>query len=111
VGSIPMHSRQLYSLVRQTFLPLARVESRPTLASLSTRLAAQFAVFEFLLPILVFLLPVLAVVAVALFCGRRLSGSCGGVGADGTCARCGRPAAEIVPPGSDGSDGSAACRR
>jgi len=50
-------------------------------------------VFEFLLPILVFLVPVLAIVALALFFGRRLSGSCGGVGADGTCTRCGKPAA------------------
>ena len=51
--------------------------------------------FEFLLPILVFLLPVLAVVALALFFGRRLRGSCGAVGQDGTCVRCGKPAAEI----------------
>jgi len=59
-------------------------------------------VFEFLLPILVFLVPVLAVVALALFFGRRLSGSCGGVGADGSCARCGKPAAEMPNPNLDG---------
>ena len=50
---------------------------------------------QFLLPILVLSVPVLAVVVLALAFGRRLSGSCGGVGADGNCARCGRPAVEM----------------
>jgi hypothetical protein len=70
-------------------------------------LFTEFAVFEFLLPILVFLVPVLAVVALALLFGRRLGGSCGGVGPDGTCVRCGKPAAEI--PKLASRDGSETC--
>ena len=50
---------------------------------------------DLILPVLVMAVPVLAVVLLAVFFGRRLSGSCGGVGADGSCARCGKPAAEI----------------
>ncbi|MCA8948322.1 MAG: hypothetical protein KDE27_02400 [Planctomycetes bacterium] len=50
-----------------------------------------------LLPVLVFTVPILAVVFLALG-GRRLSGSCGGVSADGSCSRCGRA------PGSDGPE-------
>lgn len=45
---------------------------------------------NFLLPILVFSVPVLAVVFLALG-GRRLSGSCGGTNPDGSCTRCGKP--------------------
>ncbi|HEU4418253.1 MAG TPA: hypothetical protein VFT55_04900 [Planctomycetota bacterium] len=54
-----------------------------------------------LLPILVFTIPVLAIVFLALG-GRRLSGSCGAMSPDGSCQRCGRP------PGSDGK--TEACR-
>ena len=91
VGSIPMHSRQPAD---QGFLwgPGSKVTRRSLAFSAFCHAGA---VFEFLLPILVLLVPVLAVVALALFFGRRLSGSCGGVGPDGTCARCGKPAAEI----------------
>jgi hypothetical protein len=56
-------------------------------------------VTNFLLPILVFSVPVLAVVVLALS-GRRLSGSCGGVGPDGSCSRCGKPAEQMPPAGS-----------
>ncbi|MFN7591326.1 MAG: hypothetical protein ACK501_19900 [Planctomycetota bacterium] len=42
-----------------------------------------------LLPILVFTVPVLAIVFLALG-GRRLSGSCGGMNPDGSCQRCGK---------------------
>ena len=51
--------------------------------------------FEFLIPVLALSLPVLVIVALAVFFNRRLSGSCGGVGADGKCSRCGIPAAEM----------------
>ncbi|MEQ1634580.1 MAG: hypothetical protein ABL997_19530 [Planctomycetota bacterium] len=44
-----------------------------------------------LLPILVFSLPVLAIVLLALS-GRKLSGSCGGMNKDGSCSRCGKTA-------------------
>ena len=57
-----------------------------------------------LLPILVFTVPVLAIVLLALG-GRRLSGSCGGVGPDGSCKRCGRTAADGE------ADPAAACPR
>ncbi len=50
---------------------------------------------EFLVPVLIFALPVLVVVAIAVVSGRRLKGSCGGVSADGSCSRCGKPAAEM----------------
>ncbi|MBK8978396.1 MAG: hypothetical protein IPM29_21045 [Planctomycetes bacterium] len=50
--------------------------------------------FDFLLPILLFMVPVLAVVLLATAFGRRLRGSCGGVGSDGSCTRCGKPAVE-----------------
>lgn len=55
-----------------------------------------------LLPVLVFTIPVVAVVFLALS-GRRLSGSCGGLSADGSCNTCGRE------PGS-GEPGVEACR-
>jgi hypothetical protein len=91
VGSIPMHSRQPAAAA---FFPAqgSKVAGRSLAFS---AFCHPGAVFEFLLPILVLLVPVLAVVALALFFGRRLSGSCGGVGPDGTCARCGKPATEI----------------
>lgn len=54
---------------------------------------------DFLLPILVFSVPVLAIVFLAM-AGKRLSGSCGGVGPDGNCSRCGKSAAEMPAPGS-----------
>lgn len=57
---------------------------------------------DFLLPILVLLIPVLAVVFLALG-GRVLKGSCGGVGPDGTCGRCGKAADAIPAPGERGS--------
>lgn len=50
---------------------------------------------DYVLPVLILTVPVLAVVLLALAFGRRLSGSCGGVGADGRCSRCGKPAAEM----------------
>ena len=53
---------------------------------------------QILLPIVLFTVPVLVIVLLATALGRRLSGSCGGVGADGSCTRCGKPAAEM--PGS-----------
>ena len=51
---------------------------------------------EFLVPILVFAVPVLTVVSVALLTGRFLKGSCGGMSPDGSCPRCGKPAAEMA---------------
>lgn len=53
------------------------------------------------MPILVFTIPVVAVVLLALG-GRRLSGSCGGVGPDGSCGRCGKSAAARVAEGRNG---------
>ena len=50
---------------------------------------------DILLPVLVLTAPVLLIVFLALAFGRRLSGSCGGLDAEGRCARCGKPAAEI----------------
>ncbi|MCB9870499.1 MAG: hypothetical protein H6837_11630 [Planctomycetes bacterium] len=58
--------------------------------------------FEILVPVLIFVIPVMAVVVLTLVSGRRLQGSCGGVGPDGSCTRCGKPAAEI-PAGRDRS--------
>lgn len=52
-----------------------------------------------LLPILVFTIPVLAIVFLALG-GRRLSGSCGGTNPDGSCKRCGK--AGDAPPTAAG---------
>ncbi|MHC5066310.1 MAG: hypothetical protein ACYTG5_20315 [Planctomycetota bacterium] len=40
-------------------------------------------------------LPVLLVTLLAVKFGRKLAGSCGGIGADGMCTRCGKPAAEM----------------
>jgi hypothetical protein len=57
-------------------------------------------VSNLLLPILVFSVPVLAIVLLAMS-GRRLSGSCGGMSKDGNCARCGRTAAD-GPASDDG---------
>jgi len=48
-----------------------------------------------LLPILVLAVPILVIVSIAIVGGRRLSGSCGGVGPEGKCARCGATAPEI----------------
>ncbi|MBL8729613.1 MAG: hypothetical protein JNM25_14355 [Planctomycetes bacterium] len=56
-----------------------------------------------LLPIVVFSLPVLAIVVFAIS-GRRLAGSCGGMSPDGSCARCGKPA------GDAGADRAGPCR-
>lgn len=44
-------------------------------------------------------LPVLLVTLLALKFGRRLTGSCGGIGADGMCTRCGKSAAEMPTEG------------
>lgn len=57
---------------------------------------------DFLLPIVVFSVPVLAVVVLALT-GRRLSGSCGGMQPDGRCGRCGKTAETMPPPGERGA--------
>ncbi len=57
---------------------------------------------NYLLPILVFSLPVLAIVFLALG-GRRLKGSCGGMNPDGSCARCGKPAEAMPAAGDRGS--------
>ena len=57
---------------------------------------------DFLLPILVFSIPVLAVVFLALG-GKVLKGSCGGMGPNGDCGRCGKSAAAIPPAGERGS--------
>ncbi|MBL9079056.1 MAG: hypothetical protein JNL08_16245 [Planctomycetes bacterium] len=54
-----------------------------------------------LVPIVVFSVPVLAVVLLAL-AGRRLAGSCGGMNPDGSCSRCGKPAGD---PGADAPGG------
>lgn len=53
-----------------------------------------------LLPILVFTVPILAIVFLAI-AGRRLAGSCGAMSADGSCQRCGKTAGEAEP--GDGS--------
>jgi hypothetical protein len=53
-------------------------------------------VSSILLPILVFTVPVLAIVLLAVG-GRRLSGSCGGMSPDGSCQRCGKSAEQAVP--------------
>lgn len=53
-----------------------------------------------LLPILVFTVPVLAIVFLAMG-GKRLSGSCGGMNPDGSCKRCGKPANAADGAGSD----------
>jgi hypothetical protein len=57
-------------------------------------------VSNLLLPILVFSVPVLAIVLLALS-GRRLSGSCGGMNKDGSCQRCGKTASDL-PANNDG---------
>lgn len=54
---------------------------------------------NFLLPILVLTVPVLAIAALALN-GRSLSGSCGGKNPDGSCSRCGKAAREPEPEGA-----------
>jgi len=54
---------------------------------------------SFLLPILVFSVPVLAIVVLAVG-GRRLSGSCGGMSPDGNCQRCGKTADQPAAEGS-----------
>ena len=64
---------------------------------------------DFLLPIVVLTVPVLAVVALATLFGRRLSGSCGGVGPDGSCTRCGKPSSEMPRP-EDVKSGASSCR-
>lgn len=55
---------------------------------------------QFLLPIVLFTVPVLVIVLLATAFGRRLRGSCGGVGPDGSCSRCGKPASEMPLSGS-----------
>lgn len=62
---------------------------------------------EVLLPVLLFLVPVFAVVLLATAFGRRLSGSCGGQGG-GDCGVCGRSAAEIKQ--AKDADPEGACR-
>ncbi len=58
---------------------------------------------NYLLPVLVFSVPVLAIVLLAMS-GRGLKGSCGGVGPDGSCSRCGKTAADGA-----GADRGASC--
>ena len=48
---------------------------------------------DLILPVLAMAAPVLIVAALALLSGRSLSGSCGGIGSDGKCSRCGKSAA------------------
>ena len=55
---------------------------------------------QLLLPIALFTVPVLIIVVLAIAFGRRLRGSCGGVGPDGSCSRCGKPASSMPPSGS-----------
>ena len=59
---------------------------------------------EFLLPILVFSVPVLGIVLLAM-AGRRLTKSCGGTGPDGRCLRCGESGNSLALAG-DGSAGA-----
>lgn len=59
---------------------------------------------EFLLPILVFSVPVLGIVLLAMM-GRRLTKSCGGTGPDGRCLRCGESGNSLALAG-DGSAGA-----
>ena len=47
-----------------------------------------------LLPILVLSVPVLAIVLLAVYGGKRLAGSCGAMNPDGKCSRCGAPPAD-----------------
>ena len=82
--------------------------SQPLVANLLAQKAERGTVSNLLLPILVFSIPVLAIVLLALS-GRRLSGSCGGMNKDGSCNRCGRTAQD--GPASDGNapHGGRAC--
>ena len=64
---------------------------------------------DFLLPIMVFSLPVFAIVGLAM-AGKKLSKSCGGVGPDGGCRRCGEPPAGCPQP-RNGADAVATTRR
>ncbi len=57
-------------------------------------------VIDYLLPIVLFLVPVMIVIALTVGRGRELTGSCGGVSPEGRCTRCGKPAAEMPPPRS-----------
>ena len=68
--------------------------SIPTSWSLACAPLSNDAV-DVLLPVLVFTVPVLFIVFLAVLFGRKLSGSCGGLDADGRCSRCGKTAAEI----------------
>ena len=58
--------------------------------------------FDLIVPVLGMAIPVLVVVSLAVLFGRKLSGSCGGVGADGKCSRCGKPEAEMPGPATGG---------
>lgn len=60
----------------------------------------MIAVFDFLLPILLFMAPVLAVVLLATLFGRRLRGSCGGADGAGSCSFCGKSADEMEKAGA-----------
>ena len=53
-------------------------------------------VSDLFLPVLIMAVPVMVIVLLALVSGRKLSGSCGGVGPDGACTRCGKPADQIA---------------
>ena len=75
---------------------LDAVESAPRMANLCrpTRFAPGIPVTTVLLPVLVFAIPVLAIVFLVVS-GRGLSGSCDAMKPDGSCHRCGRSAVEI----------------
>jgi hypothetical protein len=92
----PPHARA--ALAAAKFAPqrgLARqisgraVDWRKRVASLPHSLRTANQNVNFVLPILVLAIPVLAIVLIAICSGRRLSGSCGALGPDGKCARCG----------------------
>jgi hypothetical protein len=81
--------------------PLYRVETRDVIAKVFRLSDGATDLSDLIVPVLAMAVPVLGVVVIALVSGRRLSGSCGGVGPDGRCSRCGKPAAEIPEPGSN----------
>lgn len=58
---------------------------------------------SYLLPVALILVPVAAMILLTAGRGKELKGSCGGVGNDGKCSRCGKPAAEM--PGALGVAG------
>jgi len=88
-----------------TVFPFA---SRSIVANLLAQKSERGPVSNLLLPILVFSIPVMAIVLLALS-GRRLSGSCGGMNKDGNCNRCGRTAQDGPAPEGTAPNGGRAC--